>query len=130
MYTACRLPNPAATTGTGRSAPPTQGTQPPQSGAQSAALQQLLAQSLQAQAGGDGSQGGLVNPAGIGAQQLQQAELLYQSELEQLSNMGFINRQDNLRGTVIGLRFRRGLYIYESRLKPVSRNVLHELTIV
>jgi hypothetical protein len=42
--------------------------------------------------------GGVVNPAGVEMQQLQQAEVLYQTQLEQLQLMGFSNRQANLRG--------------------------------
>ena len=37
----------------------------------------------------------------LGASQLQQAEVMYQTQLEQLQTMGFHNRQANLNGKVI-----------------------------
>jgi len=58
-------------------------------------------------AAGQGLAGGLGGGAGTGAgglspqvvgNQMQQAEVLYQSQLEQLQNMGFPNRQANLNG--------------------------------
>ena len=49
--------------------------------------------------GGGGSQAPPPNVGGAAVQgQLQQAEVLYQAQLEELSTMGFTNRQANLRG--------------------------------
>ncbi len=47
--------------------------------------------------GGVAARGGPPGSAVVG-NQLQQAEVLYQSQLEQLQNMGFFNRQANLNG--------------------------------
>ena len=92
----------STTTGSGAT-PTTTASQTPPPSVQPAALQQMLAQALQAQAvsGGVPTQpppGGVGNATAVEVQQLQQAEVLYQSQLEQLSNMGFPNRQANLRG--------------------------------
>ncbi len=65
------------------------GTVPPtQGGVPNPLLQQMMSQALSGSAG--------QNP--VEHQQLAQAEVLYQSQLEQLANMGFTNRQANLRG--------------------------------
>jgi len=81
-------------------------------------LQQALSQVLQGQQGQQQQSAGSQPPpptsadrvpqpsaaqvAAVARQQFQQAEVLYQSQLEQLHAMGFTNRQANLRG-----RYRR-----------------------
>ena len=49
-------------------------------------------------AGGQGGGGAGDVSAQVVGNQLQQAEVLYQSQLEQMQNMGFPNRQANLNG--------------------------------
>lgn len=49
--------------------------------------------------GAGGGAGGGVSPQEVN-NQLQQAEVMYQSQLEQMQNMGFPNRQANLNGKV------------------------------
>ena len=71
------------------------GTPTQQGGVPNPMLQQMMAQAFGA--------GGQQNPApNVESQQLAQAEVLYQSQLEQLANMGFTNRQANLRGRLWG----------------------------
>ena len=84
------------TTNSGATPTPTTQQQPqqqtPQGGTPNpAALQQAMAQVF-------GAAGGQSPPVSVENQQLAQAEILYQSQLEQLANMGFTNRQANLRG--------------------------------
>lgn len=81
------------TTSTGTT-PSSGGTAPQQQGGvPNPFLQQMMSQALSGQAPPQAP------PPGE-HQQLAQAEVLYQSQLEQLANMGFTNRQANLRGTV------------------------------
>jgi len=66
-------------------------------------LLQMLSQ-MQGGAGAAGrpAAGGAPPPgSGIAGSQMQQAEVLYQSQLEQLQNMGFLNRQANLNGQCV-----------------------------
>ncbi len=90
------MPTTTPTTSSGTTPTPQQ-----QGGAPNPSLQQMMAQAL---AGGGQVPvgGGQVPVSGVQveSQQLAQAEVLYRSQLEQLANMGFPNRQANLRGTV------------------------------
>ena len=86
------MPTTTPTTSSGTTPTPQQ-----QGGAPNPLLQQMMAQAL---AGGQVPGGqGPVGQGPVESQQLAQAEVLYQSQLEQLANMGFHNRQANLRGT-------------------------------
>ena len=79
----------------------TTGTTAPTQGSQGSAVSPAMFQDLLSQMQGGGVQGGGAG-GGVTPQlvnnQLQQAEVLYQSQLEQLQNMGFPNRQANLSG--------------------------------
>ncbi len=93
-------PNAGANSGsTGANSTPSTANPAPPAGGLGAITPELMQQIL----GGSGGMGAGVPPSSgqqqqlIGSQ-LQQAEVLYQSQLEQLQTMGFHNRQANLNG--------------------------------
>ncbi len=99
------MPVTTPTTSSGTTPTPgSSGTAPQQQGGvPNPLLQQMMAQALSGGVGGQALSGGVGGQAPVETQQLAQAEVLYQSQLEQLANMGFTNRQANLRGACIGI---------------------------